>query len=74
VASSNDEFMSMDWSNIWYDKMKGEKHLYIIPNTEHILYTGIYSALSVMGTFVRSLLAGIKERPTIDYHFNHESG
>ena len=47
VVSSDDEFMSMDWSNIYYDQMKGEMHLIIMPNSEHTLATGIYSTLSV---------------------------
>jgi len=29
VLSSDDEFMMMDWSNIWYDEMPGENHLLI---------------------------------------------
>ena len=27
IMSSDDEFMQFDWTNIWYDKMKGESHL-----------------------------------------------
>jgi len=42
IVSSNDEFMSMDWTNIWWDKMKGEKHLLIKPNSEHSMATAIF--------------------------------
>lgn len=74
VVSSDDEFMSMDWTNIYYDKLKGEKHLIIMPNSEHSLATGIYGALSAMGTFIRSLAAGIEKRPQIEYEYNPETG
>lgn len=74
VVSSNDEFMSMDWSNIYYDQLKGEKHLIIMPNSEHSLSTGIYGCLSAMGTFIRSLAAGIKERPNFEYQYSPETG
>jgi PhoPQ-activated pathogenicity-related protein len=67
VVSSNDEFMSMDWTNLYWDKLKGEKHLIIVPNSEHSMATGIYQSLSAMGTFVRSLAAGKTSRPTFDY-------
>ena len=74
VVSSDDEFMSMDWSNIYYDKLQGEKHLIIMPNSEHSLATGIYGALSAMGTFIRSLASGITERPNFDYQYSPDSG
>jgi len=74
VVSSDDEFMSMDWTNIYYDRLKGEKHLIIVPNSEHSLYTGLYSMLSSLGTFVRSLAKGITERPSFDYQYNPETG
>ena len=38
--SSDDEFMMMDWSELWYDQLEGEKHLLIAPNSEHSLSTG----------------------------------
>jgi len=74
VVSSDDEFMSMDWSNIYYDNLKGEKHLIIMPNSEHSLASGIYGTLSSIGTFVRSLAKGITERPQFDYQYNAETG
>jgi PhoPQ-activated pathogenicity-related protein len=69
VLSSDDEFMMMDWSNIWYDDYKqlGESHLLIPPNSDHGLVTNIYGVLSSMTTFMRSISAGITERP----HFNY---
>jgi hypothetical protein len=31
----------MDWTDIWWDKLTGEKHLLIPPSSEHSLATGI---------------------------------
>ena len=58
VVTSDDEFMSMDWTQIYYDKLKGEKHLVILPNAEHSLATGLFTLLSSMGTFMRSIASG----------------
>jgi len=74
VVASDDEFMSMDWSNIYYDKLQGEKHLSIMPNSEHQLTTGMYGAISSLGTFMRSLAKGTEERPSFDYQYNPETG
>jgi hypothetical protein len=45
-----------------------------MPNSEHSLATGIYGALSAMGTFVRSIAAGITERPNFDFEYNPDNG
>ena len=74
IISSDDEFMSMDWTNSYYDKLQGEKHLLIVPNTEHSLLTGFYDIYSSMGTFVRSIANGIKKRPTFEYSVDKASG
>jgi len=76
VLSSNDEFMSFDWSNVWYDEMKGETHLLIAQNSEHSLATGLPEVLSCMSTFARSIAIGQGEtqRPSFDYTFNGTEG
>jgi len=74
VVSSDDEFMSMDWTNIYWEKMPGESHLLIAPNSEHIMVTGIYDILKSVATFIRSNFAGITERPTFTHTYNPESG
>lgn len=68
--------MSMDWTNIYYDQLKGEKHLLIMPNSEHSLATGIYGVLESIGTFVRSVAGGKTEaqRPTFSYQYDAETG
>lgn len=74
VVSSDDEFMSMDWTNVWWDKVGGEKHLSILPNTEHSMSTGMYELVSLVGTWIRSVAAGKTERPVFDYSYDITTG
>lgn len=74
VLSSDDEFMMMDWSNIWYDEMKGETHLLIAPNAEHSLVTGIPEVLNSLSAFVSSVAHGKTSRPDFNYTFNNATG
>jgi len=57
VLSSDDEFMQMDWSDIWWQKLTGEKHLLIAPNSEHSLSTGIPEVISHLVSRLSSLQA-----------------
>ena len=59
TVSSDDEFMMMDWTSIYWDKFTGEKHLLIAPNTEHIMVTGIRDIMSSMASNIRSVMMGI---------------
>lgn len=72
--SSDDEFMMFDWSNIWYDELTGEKHLYIVQDSEHSLSTGIIELLPALSTFVSSIAHGKKTRPSFDYGFDNKTG
>ena len=74
MMSSDDEFMQFDWTNIWYDKMKGESHLEIVANSEHTMITGIRPSLTSIGSFVRSIASGITERPTFAYNYDENTG
>ena len=74
LVSSDDEFMSMDWTNIYWDKLGGEKHLSIIPNSEHSMTTGLYEAVSLLSTWTRSFAAGKTDRPTFDFKYNNITG
>ena len=71
MISSDDEFMMMDWSEMWYDEMKagGETHLLIVANAEHTMITGLVPALSSMSAAIRSIAAGHgpDQRPQFDY-------
>ena len=76
VLSSDDEFMSFDWSNIWYDDMQanaGETHLMIAQNSEHSLATGLPEVLSCLGTFATGV-ALKKARPSFSYSFDASDG
>mmetsp|Transcript_23111 Transcript_23111/g.32621 ORF Transcript_23111/g.32621 Transcript_23111/m.32621 type:complete len:520 (-) Transcript_23111:242-1801(-) len=74
VLSSDDEFMMMDWTNIWYDEMKGETHLLIAPNSEHSLATGIPEVLNTLSTFVSSIAQGKTNRPQFKYSHSSADG
>jgi len=76
VLSSDDEFMMMDWTELYWNKMKGEKHLLIVPNAEHSLATGLYTLCSTMGTYLRSVAAGHSsdQRPTFEQSYDNETG
>jgi len=74
IVSSDDEFMSFDWTNIYYDQFTGEKHLLIVPNSEHTMATGIYQTLAAVGTFVRSIATGKDFRPNFEYKFSSGDG
>ena len=60
VLSSDDEFMMMDWSNIWYDDYKtfGESHLLIAPNAEHAMLTNLPAVLSSVSAIHKSVASG----------------
>jgi len=58
IVSSDDEFMMMDQTNLWYDRMTGESHLLIVPNAEHLLLTNLPAELAAAGTFFRSIASG----------------
>ena len=74
VLSSDDEFMMMDWSNIWYDSLTGEKHLLISPNSEHSLSTNIYGELSAFCSFARSIISGHESRPHFNFTYDGQTG
>jgi len=74
VLSSDDEFMSMDWSNIWYDDLKGEKHLLIAPDSEHSLFTGIPEVLTCLGNMIKSLAQEQTTRPNFEYVYDQYNG
>lgn len=74
VLSSDDEFMMMDWSNIWYDDVLGERHLFIVPDSEHSLITGIPEVATSLGVFASSIAHGITVRPSFNYTYNNVTG
>jgi PhoPQ-activated pathogenicity-related protein len=77
IFSSDDEFMMSDWPSSYWDKIPGEKHLFVCPNTEHTLASGFYNVLGGIGAFIRSvnnnnqISAG---RPEFEYHLDNSDG
>ena len=75
VLSSDDEFMMMDWSNIWYrnqsapDAREADLHLLIAQNSEHSLATGIPEVLPALSVFLHSIASGHtpEMRPQFEY-------
>eukprot|EP01065_Artemidia_motanka_P051275 TRINITY_DN89_c0_g3_i2.p1 TRINITY_DN89_c0_g3~~TRINITY_DN89_c0_g3_i2.p1 ORF type:complete len:510 (+),score=210.59 TRINITY_DN89_c0_g3_i2:70-1599(+) len=73
VVSSDDEFMMMEWTNLWWDKMGGEKHLTIANNAEHSMATGVVEMLETLVNTISSIYHG-GQRPTWDFTADQESG
>ena len=74
VVSSNDEFMMFDWTNIYFDKLGGEKHLVILPNAEHTMATNLLGVVTSVTAFSKSIAHGITSRPTFNYTYDPENG
>lgn len=76
VLSSDDEFMMMDWSNIWYDELTGESHLLLADNAEHSLATGLPEVLDTIGAMIGSIASGITsaQRPSFTYTVDEATG
>ena len=74
IVASDDEFMQFEWTNIWYDKLPGEKHLYIIPNSEHEMVTTYRRRFSVLASFMRNIAANTTARPNFDYSIDNSTG
>jgi len=76
IVSSDDEFMQMDWTNIWYNNIKGETHLLIAPNSEHSCITAMDKILATTQNLMASLQANHTEadRPGFTYTYNNVSG
>lgn len=74
VVSSDDEFMMFDWTNIYYDKLLGEKHLLITPNAEHSMATNILAVASSLNTYMRSIQSGHQSRPNFNYTYDPQTG
>ena len=76
VLSSDDEFMMMDWSNIWYRNQSNpteraaDLHLLIAQNSEHSLATGIPEVLPAISVLWHSVASG--QPPAMRPQFEYE--
>jgi len=73
IVSSDDEFMMMEWTRLWWDRLQGEKHLLIANNAEHSMATGIVQLLESIANFANSVFQS-GTRPTFDFDINMTSG
>ena len=65
MVASNDQFMIFDWTSMWWPKMGGEKHLVILPNTDHGMHTNAPKQVSALAWFIKR----IKHHETDNYSF-----
>ena len=60
---------------MYFDRIPGEKHLYIVPNADHTLLTGIISVVSNIAAFINSVNSRIPEvRPTFKSFVDEDNG
>ena len=74
IVSSDDEFMSFDWTNIYFNELKGEKNLLIAQNCEHSMATGVYALVNDASSFVRSVASGHTVRPKFSHVYDNHTG
>ena len=73
VVSSNDEFMMMEWTSLWWEKMAGEKYLLVNPNTEHSTLTNIPKTMNTVSWFVDRIKYNRTEIHSFDSQFDDET-
>jgi PhoPQ-activated pathogenicity-related protein len=73
LVASDDEFMMMEWTRLWWHKFTGEKHVMIANNAEHSEATGIVELLQSLGCFVKSVFLN-GTRPTFDWNLDLKLG
>eukprot|EP01116_Phalansterium_solitarium_P018716 TRINITY_DN5060_c0_g1_i1.p1 TRINITY_DN5060_c0_g1~~TRINITY_DN5060_c0_g1_i1.p1 ORF type:complete len:502 (+),score=136.67 TRINITY_DN5060_c0_g1_i1:54-1508(+) len=66
IASTGDEFFVPDSTQYFLQNLTGETHLFLAPNAEHSLATGIFDVMQTMHTWYHMLLKGV-ERPTYSH-------
>ena len=73
VVSSDDEFMMMEWTNIWWGGIAGETLLTIANNAEHSLITGLPEVVSEAICFTNSVFRN-GTRPSFTATVDKSSG
>lgn len=74
MVASNDEFMQFEWTNFNYDRLPGEKHLYIVSNAEHEMFTAYRRYFSNLASFMTSIASASTARPEFDYFHDNSTG
>jgi PhoPQ-activated pathogenicity-related protein len=70
VNGSGDQFFCPDSSQFYFDDLKGEKHLWYVPNADHGVDDSIDAVLSIVA-FYQMIIAG-KPRPEITWAFEDD--
>ena len=74
-VAPGDEFLMSHWPQMYWDKIPGEKHLYIMANTDHSMVTGLYTLIYNIAAFVNNVNAKTSEvRPTFKNFVNVKNG
>eukprot|EP01120_Amphizonella_sp_Union-15-10_P013076 TRINITY_DN6009_c0_g1_i1.p1 TRINITY_DN6009_c0_g1~~TRINITY_DN6009_c0_g1_i1.p1 ORF type:complete len:492 (-),score=82.90 TRINITY_DN6009_c0_g1_i1:4-1479(-) len=66
ICATGDEFFPPDGPNLFWDELKGEKYLRMIPNTEHALVPDYYDVGTNMETFYWMVLTN-QPRPRFSW-------
>ncbi len=70
VNGSGDQFFVPDSSRFYYDDLKGEKHLYYVPNTDHGVDKNPASVMSIVA-FYQMIIDG-RTRPEAEWTFEDD--
>ena len=70
VNGSGDQFFVPDSSRFYYDDLKGEKHLYYVPNTDHGVDKNPSSVMSIVA-FYQMIISG-RKRPEAEWTFEDD--
>lgn len=68
ITASNDEFFLLDDSAYFWNDIKGEKHILILPNTEHSLITSFPKIVKAISSFYLSITMEYEKKSTVSQH------
>eukprot|EP00817_Percolomonadidae_sp_ATCC50343_P000466 CAMPEP_0117426118 /NCGR_PEP_ID=MMETSP0758-20121206/6284_1 /TAXON_ID=63605 /ORGANISM="Percolomonas cosmopolitus, Strain AE-1 (ATCC 50343)" /LENGTH=558 /DNA_ID=CAMNT_0005211071 /DNA_START=153 /DNA_END=1829 /DNA_ORIENTATION=+ len=73
IMAAGDEFFQLEDPSFYWNGMAGEKHLMVVQNAEHALFTGLLDVIPGIVAYMRSFMEK-KPRPqvswSIDYNTN----
>jgi len=73
ISASGDEFFLPDDSRFFWDDLVGEKHVLIVPNAEHALFTGLHIVLPAVQAFAEGVLRN-SARPQFKWSIDDDAG
>eukprot|EP01091_Cochliopodium_minus_P020808 TRINITY_DN920_c0_g2_i1.p1 TRINITY_DN920_c0_g2~~TRINITY_DN920_c0_g2_i1.p1 ORF type:complete len:505 (+),score=132.03 TRINITY_DN920_c0_g2_i1:1-1515(+) len=66
ICATGDEFFMPDSPSFFWDKIQGEKHLYMAPNAEHSLASALPNVIENISTFVQ-MVTNSQQRPNFTW-------